>query len=577
LYEVLTGEPLFHPDVTPDSVRNTVPQRVSGLVDGIPPELDRLVASLLEKQAFRRPPGMAAVRASIESILAEQPVKALPDKGDGSTIRPVSRKASSKPGPEAGFRPRRLQDKDTTGQSAWRLYAVLGSLAAVALGVIFLLPVIVDNGREAPQPEQTVAEPETPVVSPAEAEVGRELADAALAELLRLSDRLKSRGVELWGGSDWFTAVNRMAAGDEDYKKRDFNAATTAYREALALLEPLTGKVNEVLQSALADGEQALLDGNQRLAVERYELALAVEPGNLTAAKGKQRALQLDRVMKLVSEASAFEVAEDWQNSLEKYSAALDIDPEWAPAIDGRERVSGVIAGNAYQSAMSAGYTALAEQRYDTARSSFNAALKVRPGDVDARQALEQIENDQRLARVSDLNSKAQQRAAEEDWAGAVSLYQAVLAVDTSVTSARNGLAQSQQRLELDQRMRDVLVSPDRLSDTPVLEATRQLLDYARGISQPGPVLTSQITELDQMVRRAVVPVNVRFESDGQTEVVIYKVGRFAPFMAQSIELRPGVYTAVGVRSGYRDERLSFRVQPETAMQPVIIRCEDPI
>jgi hypothetical protein len=90
-------------------------------------------------------------------------------------------------------------------------------------------------------------------------------------------------------------------------------------------------------------------------------------------------------------------------------------------------------------------------------------------------------------------------------------------------------------------------------------------------------VLTAQIGELDALVRRAVVPVSVRFESDNLTEVVIYKVGRFAPFGSRDIDLRPGVYTAVGARSGYRDVRLDFRVQPESAMQPVVIRCEDPI
>jgi tetratricopeptide (TPR) repeat protein len=263
--------------------------------------------------------------------------------------------------------------------------------------------------------------------------------------------------------------------------------------------------------------------------------------------------------------------------ALEKYAAALAIDSQWAAAIQGRDRVSALITGNAYQSAMSSGYAALAEERYKDAKGYFQSALGARPDDPDALQALDQIQTEQKLARVSSLNAQAEALADAEDWKGAVSLYQAILAVDASVVGARNGLAESQRRAELAQRMSDAISSPDRLSDTPVLDATRQLLDYARGIAAPGPVLTAQIGELDAQVRRAVVPVSVRFESDNLTEVVIYKVGRFAPFVSRDIDLRPGVYTAVGARSGYRDVRLDFRVQPESAMQPVVIRCEDPI
>ena len=579
IYEVLTGEPLFHPEVTAERIRSEEPPRLSTLVADIPPELDRLVASMLEKQVFRRPPGMASVRTAVEDILAGSPPAQQSNDNDSKELTPVARKRPARRSAEDGFKPRRLQDKDTVSGSAWRLYAVLGSLIVIALGVVFLLPSAVDNSAA---PETTssapAVEPETPPpVSSARDQVGRELADAALAELLRLSDQLRARAVELWGGSDWFEAVNRMKAGDEAYKQRDFAAAGAAYREALELMKPLPDRVDEVFAKALQDGQQALNDGNQQLAIERFELALAVDPANLTAAKGLERALQLDSVIELVNTAAAFEVAEQWQEALENYEAALSIDSEWLPAREGSSRVGDVIAADAYQSAMSSGYRALGEEQYDAARRFFNSALAVRPQDQDALQALQQIENDQRLARVSSLNRQAEQRMAEEDWKEAVSLYQAVLAIDTSVTGARNGLAESQSRVELDQRLNDAIASPDRLSDPPVLEATRQLLDYARGIASPGPVLTAQTEELDRLLRRAVIPVSVRFESDNKTEVVIYKVGRFAPFTSQDINLRPGVYTAVGVRSGFRDVRLTFRVQPESAMQPVVIQCEDPI
>jgi len=255
----------------------------------------------------------------------------------------------------------------------------------------------------------------------------------------------------------------------------------------------------------------------------------------------------------------------------------LAIDSLWPAALEGRDRVSALIKGNEYQAAMSSGYTALAGQDYADARAYFEAALRARAKDQDALQALDQIVTEQRLARVTRLNSEAESLRKQEDWPGAVKRYQSILSVDASVVSARSGLAMSQKRAELAERLRVAISSPDRLSDQAVLQATRQLLAYAHGIEAPGPVLMQQVNDLERALQRAVVPVAVRFDSDSLTEVVIYKVGRFEPFMTREIELRPGVYTAVGMRSGYRDVRLEFRVQPESPMQPVVIRCEDPI
>ena len=65
--------------------------------------------------------------------------------------------------------------------------------------------------------------------------------------------------------------------------------------------------------------------------------------------------------------------------------------------------------------------------------------------------------------------------------------------------------------------------------------------------------------------------------SDNMTQVSVYKVGILGRFTNTELALRPGTYVAVGVRPGFRDVRLEFRVAPEIDMQPVVVRCEEPI
>ena len=69
----------------------------------------------------------------------------------------------------------------------------------------------------------------------------------------------------------------------------------------------------------------------------------------------------------------------------------------------------------------------------------------------------------------------------------------------------------------------------------------------------------------------------VTLRSDGQTSVVVYKVARLGQFEEQRLSLRPGTYTAVGTRRGFRDVREEFTVTPGGLAAPVVIACRDAI
>ena len=102
------------------------------------------------------------------------------------------------------------------------------------------------------------------------------------------------------------------------------------------------------------------------------------------------------------------------------------------------------------------------------------------------------------------------------------------------------------------------------------------LLDVSR-MQAIGPRLGDQKKELSILLKRAATPLPVHMISDNLTEVSVYKVGRLGRFTAQDLNLRPGVYVAVGIRSGYRDVRLEFRVAPEIEPRPIVVQCEEAI
>jgi hypothetical protein len=123
----------------------------------------------------------------------------------------------------------------------------------------------------------------------------------------------------------------------------------------------------------------------------------------------------------------------------------------------------------------------------------------------------------------------------------------------------------------------DYIKDPDRLAAPSVMKrATTLLVDVTR-MDEIGPRLEGQRDELSRLLKRAATPVSIELISDNLTSVSIYKVGVLGNFANTRLDLRPGTYVAVGVRPGYRDVRLEFRVAPEIDMQPVVVRCEEPI
>ena len=590
LYELIAGEPLFHPDVTPERIRSEIAVVPAADRSGqaLPESLTKLVSAMLAKSSSQRPAGIGAVRSVLEDVQADFPRAPNLDGGGATTIQPVNRRGS-RPGAAATdptVPPVRRIEVEHRGLSSSLVYGGLAALLVVGLVVVFLLPAAVDEQRAAAiQDRETVSAPTPPEAdtattaepNPVALRVQREIADEVLGELLIIEDRLRELGVTIWGGNDW-TEVERMTGlGDEAYQGRRFEAAATSYREALNLAKLIEPRAAELLATALEEGGRALAAGNAAAATEHFELALVIDPVNELAREGARRAARLDEVLAVVAQASELEAAGDLTAAAAAYDRALAIDPEWAPARDGLARTRAGVAQLRFEQRMAAGFGALSKQAFAQARSEFEAALSVRPGDKDALAALRQVDAEAQVAEVVRLQARARIAEAGEDWAAAVSNYEAALRIDPAVTAAQQSLARARGRLELSEGLAGMIARADRFNDDRIARDARALLATAQAIDSPGPIHSRQTARLDELLQIAAIPVQVEFRSDNLTEVVIYKVGSLGTFQSRTIDLKPGRYVAVGSRAGFRDVRREFTVSPQGMGTPIVMNCEEPI
>jgi tetratricopeptide (TPR) repeat protein len=405
----------------------------------------------------------------------------------------------------------------------------------------------------------------------------RAATDEALGDLLSHLERLRYRAIDRWGGQQYLDALNVYEAGDDAYLNKNYATALRQYQEAIKMLDPFFDRIDTVFRDTLAAAREAFSRGDHLEAIRLYDLAAAITPGNADAERGLARARNLEAVMSLTDQGLRYEHDLELDAARLSFEKALELDAVWEPAATGLERVRVAIREATFNQRMTEGFDALAAGYYDSARAAFNAAKAIDPQSREAADGLLQVDQELRLQNIRNLERQSVQQVDNEQWEAAVDTYRALLEIDADLQFARDGLAEANRRVALHNALEGYIVDPDSLSsDVTMQKATRLLLDISR-MPSVGPRLVDQKEELSRLLKRAATPLNVQLVSDGVTEVSVYKVGQFGSFTMQELNLRPGVYVAVGNRPGFRDVRLEFRVAPEIEMKPIVIQCEERI
>ena len=464
-YHLISGHPPFWPEASGERIRQEIPAPVDP-ERGVPPELQRLVAEMLEKSPADRPADMTMVRERLERIEAgwTLPMTRAPEiRATPVRITPPpraeSRRSKSDRGPD-GSPGSRLR--------FWTTFAAFVLAGGLVLTVFLLLPGWV---RQRNEPEGVHSSADSPMAEFPESEKNAAASgDGPSAEPGNHEDP----------GSGTDDVPGRTASGSGEERGAVSVPVVPAGREAVAARgEPATGSEPSStveFRQAMSEGLRALATGESAQAKEAFERALLLSPGS----------------------------------------------PE---AVDGRGRA----------------------------------------------------EEELRVTAIAQHSARAAEYEQQEDWSSALREYDAVVALDPTVRFAREGKTRAEARSQLAAQLESLVAHPEKLSDDEVLESAEELLVEARATEPPGPVLSEQIDRLAQHVAVASTPIRIELVSDNLTEVTVYRVGRLGRFNQQVLDLRPGTYTVVGKRPGYRDVRRRLTVQPGQSPEPLEVRCEEEI
>jgi serine/threonine protein kinase len=397
---------------------------------------------------------------------------------------------------------------------------------------------------------------------PANADVARAQAQLE-ADRARLDQRiagLEARGAIIWGGQNFADAKTRAA---ESVGARDGGS--------LALSQRRLGEASELLDAVERGTPPA---GDKPAGSQAGAAAPAANESYAAAAGEGFAALGAGR---LDEARTAFE-------------RARALRPDGAEALEGLRRVNAAAAmGTAATAAIPAGTAATPGKPAPGERASApgeagsaptsapapaDKPAAAGPSPVAASAGASGSSADTGDKRFAAARAHALQLEAQERWEDAVRAYNALLRQDRHLEFAQDGKDRAESRLDLNDALQDMLDRPDRIENSQqVREHADALLQEARAIPDPGPILSAQIERLSALLPRSGKPLHIALLSDSETQVEIPGVGSFGSFSRRDIELRPGHYTAIGTREGYREVRRDFVVSPERENQTIKVSC----
>ena len=482
----------------------------------------------------------------------------------------------------------RSGQRPALGNLVWIIAA--GVAVLLLLAVFLVVPDLVKPDRGVPvtivapagnatgtqiAPTQVPLDDDSPAPFAAvQREQARAKAQEKLAEFVELQLQLEeTMQVGTWGQAQLDKAKSLATEGDEQFLDERYPESLEAYDAAARELAALIEAGGRLLADSLANGQTALDQADQQQAQEQFNLALTIDPNNTEAQAGLQRAELLPEVVILMRQAKNHELAGAWQAAVDTYLQVEVLDPATQGLQPSLAAARAGSKAEQIRAHLSDGFAAMDANRFSDARRAFQAALQLDPGNGVARGGLEQVSRGTDIARIAELRERATAAEANENWQQAIADYQQVLSLDANIQFAKDGSLRANEQYRTQAALAKIIANPDKLSSPQLFDQAKDIVTRAERLTPRGEMLGEQINQVSELIRVYATPVLVTLSSDNVTRVTLSTVGVLGRFDSKQLTLRPGAYTLIGSRDGYRDVRASMLVRPD--MQPLDIRCTE--
>jgi len=466
------------------------------------------------------------------------------------------------------------------------LWGAFLALAAVALLVVFLLP---SQITITPQEPQSTSSQRTPLQIASDAKVldkkiqeaGKSKAEKLLTKALGQLAKLESEGVQIWGIEALETSLpaaeESLKKANSFYDRQQYTHSLKHFQKAITAFDQLGSSRKERFEITMKKGLKAFEVHDSPTAIAQFKIAAALRPGDDKVTKMLDRAKNHPKVLLNISQGKELEATSQLNKARDYYQAAITLDAAYAPAKKSLQRVKKKIAERDYKQAISNAYLLLDQKNLKEASRALKRAQTIRPTAPEIQELTNKITSATQVANLNELHKQALAYEKQEQWSNALKSYQKAFMIDNNATFANRGKSRAQTFLDLYKAIDSYLNQPDRLYSAEPLAHAKVLYEGSLTLDGSGSLLEDKRNRLRNLISLAETPIPVLLKSDQKTKVTIYRIGRFGVFDMRRIELKPGSYTIVGSRPGYREVRTNLKVLPSSKDLVVTVQCKEPV
>ena len=405
-------------------------------------------------------------------------------------------------------------------------------------------------------------------------------AEMLLKSVLKQQAKLEAEGVKVWGSRTHVTSypavLAKLSEADAHFDAQRYGMSASAYTETVALMDQLDASRPERIRLGFQAGMDAVDRFDDAAATTEFEMVLALDPANAAASHGMGRVRNLARVKALVDEGQLAEERENLEQARKAYGEAFRIDSEFDVVRDHLARVDELIRTSQFELAVSEASSALDRTDLAGAQDALQRARQLRPDATEVRDIGRRLQAHKRRVELAQIRKHAQAQESKERWHKAKQAYRRALAIDPNADFALKGKKRAEQFAVLNGDVDGYLADPHRLQSAETRTRARETWQRVANLD-PGRRLRDKNRRLGDLIDAYNKPVPVILRSDGMTDVTLYRVGKLGRFQEQRRELRPGLYTAHGTRSGYRDVKIRFEVPVTGTVTKVSVVCRETI
>ncbi len=453
------------------------------------------------------------------------------------------------------------------------------TLLIFAALVIFVLPKYAsDSSIEAESASYTTSSKPTELTPSqiAEKKQYRQEAQAVLSDIVELISDLDQLGAAEWATNSYDNAKQLVKKGDKEYLEAKYQRSIETFKEALEALKGIRNRSEKTLKQVLDEGFRYLEDLRGEDAAAKARLALMISPDAPIVQELYERSKLLPKLVQSISVAEKYVQSGKTADAILSYEKAVKIDSRHKPTQEKLNILKQQKRENDFFAQMSIGFNALDENRFAEAQTAFWAAVNIDSSRPEAQQALSQLSSRRSQYNTERALKTALELERMEEWQKAVDVYDTLIAEDVSLTEPKIRRVNASVRAQIDKRADYILNYPLKLSKPGTFRQTQNLLEDMKGI-EGGEKLKTQVKQLQQALYLSQVPIEVRFGSDGLTNVTLYRIGEFGTFTTKMVQLKPGAYQVAGSRTGFRDVQIKFTVKPNSSNMSIEVRCTDTI